>query len=385
MSQHAPEARAAEFDPFTPLERYTDFQRPVYLLLGLPFDAIDMATAVDQVATAARSGRRFLLSTPNLNWLITCQRDEAFRNSVLQSELSLPDGMPVVWLARLLGLPLRQRVPGSDLFQRLRAKPISVHFFGGPPGFAGQACENLNRSGDPMRCKGHLSPGFGGVEEMSDPATLIAINASGADFLVVALGARKGQAWILRNLDRLRIPVVSHLGAVVNFVAGSVARAPGLVGKLGLEWLWRIKEEPGLWRRYWGDGIGFLSYLLRHGLPALILSRRAPSRGGELEISADTQGRLDLRLSGFWGEAGLKPLREALADLNGRPRAVRLDLGGVSHLDSAALGLLALLRGHQLKHQQPLSFVGPSPTLRRRLAHFGACYLLEPLTPAERL
>ncbi len=385
MSQHAPEARAAEFDPFTPLERYTDFQRPVYLLLGLPFDAIDMATAVDQVATAARSGRRFLLSTPNLNWLITCQRDEAFRNSVLQSELSLPDGMPVVWLARLLGLPLRQRVPGSDLFQRLRAKPISVHFFGGPPGFAGQACENLNRSGDPMRCKGHLSPGFGGVEEMSDPATLIAINASGADFLVVALGARKGQAWILRNLDRLRIPVVSHLGAVVNFVAGSVARAPGLVGKLGLEWLWRIKEEPGLWRRYWGDGIGFLSYLLRHGLPALILSRRAPSRGGELEISAETQGRLDLRLSGFWGEAGLKPLREALADLNGRPRAVRLDLGGVSHLDSAALGLLALLRGHQLKHQQPLSFVGPSPTLRRRLAHFGACYLLEPLTPAEWL
>ncbi len=385
MSQHAPEARAAEFDPFTPLERDTDFQRPVYLLLGLPFDAIDMATAVDQVATAARSGRRFLLSTPNLNWLITCQRDEAFRNSVLQSELSLPDGMPVVWLARLLGLPLRQRVPGSDLFQHLRARPISVHFFGGPPGFAGQACENLNRSGDPMRCKGHLSPGFGGVEEMSDPATLKAINASGADFLVVALGARKGQAWILRNLDRLRIPVVSHLGAVVNFVAGSVARAPGLVGKLGLEWLWRIKEEPGLWRRYWGDGIGFLSYLLRHGLPALILSRRAPSRGGELEISADTQGRLDLRLSGFWGEAGLKPLREALADLNGRPRAVRLDLGGVSHLDSAALGLLALLRGHQLKHQQPLSFVGPSPTLRRRLAHFGACYLLEPLTPAEWL
>lgn len=372
----------SEFESALPLERYTDFQRPVYLLMGLPFDAIDMATAVDQVATAARTGRRFLLSTPNLNWLIACQRDEAFRNSVLQSELSLPDGMPVVWLARLLGLPLRQRVPGSDLFQRLRARPLSVHFFGGPPGFAGQACENLNRSGDPMRCRGHLSPGFGGIEEMSDPATLAAINASGADFLVVALGARKGQDWILRNLDRLRIPVVSHLGAVVNFVAGSVARAPGLVGKLGLEWLWRIKEEPGLWRRYWQDGFGFLGYLLRQGLPALILSRRTPSRSGELEVIADPEGQLHLRLSGFWSEAGLKPLREALADLNTCPRAVRLDLGGVNHLDSAALGLLALLRGHQLKHRQPLFCVGASPALRRRLAHFGASYLLEPLVPA---
>lgn len=372
----------SEFESSLPLECYTDFHRPVYLLLGLPFDAIDMATAVDQVTTAARSGRRFLLSTPNLNWLIACQRDEAFRNSVLQSELSLPDGMPVVWLARLLGLPLRQRVPGSDLFQRLRALPLSVYFFGGPPGFAGQACENLNRSSDPMRCKGHLSPGFGGVEEMSDPATLNAINASGADFLVVALGARKGQAWILRNLDRLRIPVVSHLGAVVNFVAGSVARAPGLIGQLGLEWLWRIKEEPGLWRRYWQDGLGFLAYLLRHGLPALILSRRTPSKSAKLEVITDPEGQLHLRLSGFWGEAGLKPLREALTDLNHRPRAVRLDLVGVSHLDSASLGLLALLRGHQLKHQQPLFCVGASPALRRCLAHFGASYLLEPLVPA---
>jgi anti-anti-sigma regulatory factor len=73
-----------------------------------------------------------------------------------------------------------------------------------------------------------------------------------------------------------------------------------------------------------------------------------------------------------------------LTDLNPRPRALRLDLAGVSHLDSAALGLLALLRGHQVTHHQPLVFVGASPALRRRLAHFGAGYLLEPLTPAER-
>jgi len=84
---------------------------------------------------------------------------------------------------------------------------------------------------------------------------LQAINASQADFLVVALGAKKGQAWILHNLEHLQVPVVSHLGAVVNFVAGTVQRAPAAWQRAGLEWLWRIKEEPALFGRYWNDGL----------------------------------------------------------------------------------------------------------------------------------
>lgn len=364
-----------------PPRNSTNFHRQVYLLLGLPFDAIDIEKAMDEVVIAGQSGKRCFLSTPNLNWLIACQRDEEFRNSVLQSDLSLADGMPLIWLSRLLGLSLRQRVPGSDLFQRLRQRPISVFFFGGPTGLAGQACQAINQSGDSMECQGHLSPGFGSFEEMSNPANLAAINASGADFLVVALGARKGQAWILRNLVYLQTPVVSHLGAVVNFVAGSVARAPRLVGKLGLEWLWRIKEEPGLWRRYWQDGLGFLHYLFWHGAPATLLSHKTVSKSASLELIGDQDRELHLRLSGPWMENNLQPLRNALTDLNYRPRPVTLDLSGACHLDSAVLGVLALLRGHQLKSHQSMAICGASPALRRQLDHFSATYLLEPLTP----
>ncbi|WP_457832994.1 WecB/TagA/CpsF family glycosyltransferase, partial [Staphylococcus aureus] len=80
----------------------------------------------------------------------------------------------------------------------------------------------------------------------SSPETIAAINQSGADFLVVALAARKGQQWVQRNRDALQVPLMGHLGAVINFVAGTVSRAPVWVQKTGLEWAWRIKEEPAL-------------------------------------------------------------------------------------------------------------------------------------------
>lgn len=244
-------------------------------IAGLPFDVVDTAGAARHIAAAMRDRQRLFLSTPNLNFLVAAQRDAAFRESVLASDLSVADGMPVVWLARLQGTPLPERVAGSSVFDLLRrgtgqellGRPIKVYFFGGPPGVAEQACVVLNA--EQAAGRGHMQgvgaqcPGFGPVEAMSPPEAIAAINASGADFLVVALGAQKGQAWIMHNLDRLTVPVVSHLGAVVNFVAGTVQRAPVAWQRLGLEWLWRIRQEPQLFGRYWRDGRALLGLAFR--------------------------------------------------------------------------------------------------------------------------
>lgn len=245
--------------------------RQCVTVAGLPFDVVDAAGAVERLCAAMVDGQRLFLSTPNLNFLVAAQSDEAFRASVLASDLSVADGMPVLWLARLQGTPLPERVAGSTLFERLRAgegqallaRPIKVYFFGGPPGVAQKACDALNAEGGHMRGVGAHSPGFGTVEDMSAPEVIDAINASGADFLVVALGAKKGQAWIMHNLGRLTVPVVSHLGAVVNFVAGTVERAPLAWQRWGLEWLWRIRQEPALYRRYVADGVVLLKLMLR--------------------------------------------------------------------------------------------------------------------------
>jgi N-acetylglucosaminyldiphosphoundecaprenol N-acetyl-beta-D-mannosaminyltransferase len=237
--------------------------RNVHDLLGLPFDAITLEQAVAHIRMAAQTHTPCFFSTPNLNFLIASQTNAAFRQSVVDSDLSLADGMPIVWLAKLLAIPLPERVAGSDVFEALRQTPIGgrkikVYFFGGPAGVAQRAAEKINTENGGMVCVGYETPGFGSVEDMSFPATLEKINASGAEFLVVALGAVKGQAWILHNRAQLKVPVVSHLGAVVNFVAGNVQRAPLWMQKTGLEWLWRVKEEPGLWARYFNDGVALL-------------------------------------------------------------------------------------------------------------------------------
>ena len=186
--------------------------------------------------------------------------------------------MPIVWLARLLGVPIKERIAGSDIFEALKSAQSATHrlkvfLFGGAEGVAAAACSKLNAEPGGMTCVGSFYPGFCTVDEMSTDTIIDTINSSNADFLVAALGAKKGQAWLLQNHDRLQIPIRVHLGAAINFQAGTIKRAPERMRKWGLEWLWRIKEEPQLWRRYFNDGLVLLELVLTQVIPLLILSR----------------------------------------------------------------------------------------------------------------
>ena len=142
----------------------------------------------------------------------------------------------------------------------------------------------LNAENGGLVCVGALNPGYGTIEDMSGDAIIAAVNASKAEFLVVALGARKGQTWLLRNHHRLRVPVRAHLGAAVNFQAGSVKRAPRAIRKVGLEWLWRIKEEPHLRIRYWHDGCRYCACCGRgyYLLPGRVVPDCTPKRSSTL-------------------------------------------------------------------------------------------------------
>ena len=106
-----------------------------------------------------------------------------------------------------------------------------------------------------LNCVGTMDPGFCEVSEMSQDHVMDTVNSSGADFLVLSLGAKKGQLWLQRNHHRITIPIRAHLGAAVNFQAGLIRRAPPIVRAWGFEWLWRIKEEHYLWKRYRDDGV----------------------------------------------------------------------------------------------------------------------------------
>ena len=360
------------------------FDRRVYCLLGLPFDAVDAGGALRRVRVAVARREPCFLSTPNVNWVVACRSDAPFRESVLASHLVVADGMPLVWVARLLGIPIRERVAGSGLFEALRrdrAAPLAVYFFGGQEGVAQAACKQLAVEAGGLKCAGFHFPGLGTVEEMSTPEVVATINASGADFVVVSLGARKGQAWIERNRRRLTPPVIGHLGAVVDFVGGARGRAPERVQRLGLEWLWRIKEQPDLWRRYAVDGLALLRLLVSRVIPGLWWARRHRPVPADIDAArielGDESGGICLRLHGAWVERNVDRLREAFVQAARGAKDVTLAMEGVTCVDAAFLGLVLLLRGCKAGQGRRLVLASVREPVRRTITFCCAEFLLE--------
>jgi len=351
-----------------------DFDRNVWCILGLPFDAVTLEQTANEILAAAKARKPCFLSTPNLNFLCAAQSDAAFRESVINSELSIADGFPVIVIARLLDIPLLERVAGSDLIERLHKRttntPLKVFFFGGEPGAGEKACDKINQTPSGLKAAGHYAPGFGSVEEMSADSIINFINQHDIDFLIVSLGAKKGQAWIELNKRRLKAPVISHLGAVINFFAGSVKRAPVFVQRLGLEWLWRIYQEPSLWRRYYCDGLIFLGLLIHYVFPYWLWLKFGRQKSkltpASVEMTINTEGNRIIYLSGTCDERGLAPVRDAFKKTAVENNCdVVIDFKNVEVIDSAFLGLCLLLYKHQKAKGFSMKFINPNDAVKR--------------------
>ncbi|WP_290868625.1 WecB/TagA/CpsF family glycosyltransferase [Aquabacterium sp.] len=358
----------------------TDFQRRVVSVLGLPFDVITANDAEEQVVQAMREGRSCFISTPNLNFLAMSFESPEFRNSVLMSDLSLADGKSIVLIARMLGQTMPERVAGSDLFYRLLNRPacgLRTFLFGGPDGVAQKAAERINERfhGNDVQAVGWHCPGFGTVSQMSSAEVIDHINASEPNFVLVALGAKKGQAWIQHNLTALRPCVISHLGAVVNFCAGTVKRAPQFWQNFGLEWVWRIKEEPKLWRRYLSDGTAVMQALLR-ALTCRLPRAHRDTTPGTLHVATSPHGAgVRLSLSGAWSQHNVHLLRNACQEVATIGGPVVIDAKDLTSLDAHALGTLQLLYGLQLKRSQPFEIISLDRSLRSWLTAMRADYI----------
>ena len=365
--------------------RSDDLAREVYCVLGIPVDAIDMAGLVQVVEDAAANKTPFLISTPNLNFLVTSHQDPEFRETLLRSDVCPPDGMPIVWIARLLGLPIYERVAGSDLLAALktkhRSKRLSLFLFGGAEGVAQAAAQALNESPGGLSCVGAMFPGFGSIEDMSQSHIIEQINTSHADFLIAALGAKKGQLWLHRNHYRLQIPVRAHLGAAINFEAGNIERAPSAVRKLGLEWLWRIKEEPHLWRRYLFDGAVLIRLLFSRVLPLAIHERWRRLRLSRREFFIEGYQQNETITLHLVGSATAPNVSKAIAvfrEAAATARNIRINLSGIRAIDARFLGLFLMLRKRAKSLGLEVAFCGASPQLQTifRLNEVG--FLLAP-------
>ncbi len=245
-------------------------------MFGVAFDNLDMVGAVSQIeqwlAQDERSSR-FVVTT-NADNVVALDASQKFRDIYHEAALVLADGNPIVWTSRLLGTPLKGTVPGSDLVPTIfdhfctTGNTLSVYLLGAPAGVAERAKLVIENKWSQVRVVGLYSPALG-FENDEDECRFICdqINNSGAALLVIGLGAPKQELWIGKHAASLRIKVALCVGATIEFIAGSKARAPRWMRRWGLEWLHRMASEPRrLTPRYAYDAFVFPRLVLKEFL-----------------------------------------------------------------------------------------------------------------------
>ncbi|MCG3210877.1 MAG: UDP-N-acetyl-D-mannosaminuronic acid transferase [Anaerolineae bacterium] len=241
----------------------TSDKLPVATILGVNIHAVTNAQTLALIEEFIASGRPHQLCTVNPEFAVRAQSDAEFKAIINRAALALPDGIGLLKAARFLGqTPLPERVAGSDLVIRLaelsHQKGYRIYFLGAMPGVAEQAAANLRQKFPGLQVAGTFA-GSPAIEQNEDIVRRIL--PTRPDILLVAYGAPNQDKWIARNLDRLQIPVCIGVGGSFDFLAGVVARAPGWVQRLHLEWLHRLAQQPSRWRRIW-NAVGVFSWLV---------------------------------------------------------------------------------------------------------------------------
>jgi N-acetylglucosaminyldiphosphoundecaprenol N-acetyl-beta-D-mannosaminyltransferase len=242
---------------------------------SLEVDALNRSEALDAIVRLVREGRGGTVYTPNVDHIVQAEHDEAFRAVYDRATLSLVDGTPVLWAARLLGTPLPEKLSGSDMFEPLLERAVQeqmrVVLLGGGPGVAELAAKNLREQMPGLQVVDTLAPRLGLSATDEEHACVERLARAKADLIFVCLGAPKQEFFSDRNLRALAPAVLVCFGAAVDFAAGTVPRAPAWVSRVGLEWAFRLGREP---RRL------AARYLLRDPEFLKIVAVQAWSRGG---------------------------------------------------------------------------------------------------------
>jgi N-acetylglucosaminyldiphosphoundecaprenol N-acetyl-beta-D-mannosaminyltransferase len=215
-------------------------------VLGVPFDAVTLAGAVQKGLELTQTGGRVVTPNPEIVW--ACQTNSAVMDAVIGADLVLADGVGITKAARKLGRPLPCRVTGADWFlgmlEACAENGKRVFFLGGKPSVAELAKERAE-----ARCRGLTVCGTHDGYFQDDETVLGIIKACKPDFLAVCLGAPMQELWMARNADRLDGVLSAGLGGMLDVLAGTVKRAPKIFQKAGLEWLYRAINQPSRIKR----------------------------------------------------------------------------------------------------------------------------------------
>lgn len=347
----------------------TDTAMPI-AVLGVAFDPVTIDEAVERIERMIILRRPRYVVTANVDFLVQARADVELRQILREADLTLCDGMPLVWASRLLGNPLPERVAGADLVPRLIESAVRnrhrLYFLGGTPDSNDRAVANLRARYPDLEIVGHYAPPFSPLDEMDNEEITRRIREARPDILFVSFGCPKAEKWIARHYRSLGVPVAIGIGATIDFIAGNVRRAPGWMQRCGAEWIFRLLQEPRrLFRRYATDLACFSRALaLQWWRAQFHFHRRIAARPSRLLVNGAWHC---LALCGHVDAVSLRRDWSDWEHLAMDRRHCLLDFTEVDFIDSTAVALLLRLQRQLRTTGRRMLILAPCAAVRREL------------------
>jgi N-acetylglucosaminyldiphosphoundecaprenol N-acetyl-beta-D-mannosaminyltransferase len=229
---------------------------PTQPLLGVPLALTDYERTLAWISSAVATSEHGYICVAAVHTVMACQEDRALFAAVKGASFTVPDGQPLVWALKALGHEMPDRVYGPELMDRACARAARsgqrFYLYGGRnQGALAELARRLRLRHPGLKIVGGHCPPFRPLTAAEEASVVDEINRSGADVVWVGIGVPKQEKWMAQMRDRLDAPVLIGVGAAFDFHAGLVPQAPDALQRLGLEWAFRLVQEPRrLWRRY---------------------------------------------------------------------------------------------------------------------------------------
>lgn len=243
--------------------------------MNTEIDNLTMAETLSAVDDLIRQNKDAYVVTPNVDHIVKLETNEKLKAAYSEADLILTDGKPLVWASRLYRNPIKEKVSGSDLFPELckfaAERHYKMFFLGAKEGVAAKAAEILKAKYDGLEIVGCYSPAIG-FEKNSEEIENIArmVQRANPHILILALGCPKQEIFAYEFRKKFHVPVSFCLGATLDFAAGNVKRAPRWMADAGLEWVYRIYQEPArMFKRYVLEDWRFVKLFVKYWNKAL--------------------------------------------------------------------------------------------------------------------
>lgn len=238
--------------------------------MNIEIDNLNMNEALEEINRLIQINKNAYVVTPNVDHIVQLEKDSELREAYKNADLILTDGKPLIWISKWYGIPIKEKISGSDLFPHLCSlaarSNYRMYFLGATEGVAAKAAENLRKRFSSLQVVGTYSPPFGFEKDDAEMEKIKRqIKNAKPHILIVGLGCPKQELFILHHKDELGVPISLGLGASLDFEARNIKRAPKWMADHGLEWIYRIIQDPKrLAKRYLVDDRKIIRLIIKY-------------------------------------------------------------------------------------------------------------------------